>query len=189
MSTEIEHAATPLSALQISVRVVGLADLDGLIDGLAHAFRETVNGGSPLGYLPPLSLEVAREYWISVRPELESGARLLLVALRDAAVVGSAQLSLSQRANSPHRATVEKVFTAPAMRGRGVGTALMLAAESVALQNGRTLLQLNTRHGQAAQRWYEALGYHLVGVIPGWTIGPGGERYDHVEMYKELKKF
>jgi hypothetical protein len=22
--------------------------------------------------------------------------------------------------------------------------------------------------------------------MPGWTIGPAGERYDHVELYREL---
>jgi GNAT superfamily N-acetyltransferase len=175
-----------LNTIPTSVLVVSAGELDALIDDLARAFADTVNGGSPLGFMPPISVDVAREYWVSVRPELQSGARLLLVAFHEDAVVGSAQLALSLRANSPHRATVEKVFTSPAMRGQGVGTALMRAAESVGLRNGRTLLQLNTRHGSPAQRWYEALGYHLVGVIPGWTIGPAGERYDHVEMYKAL---
>jgi GNAT superfamily N-acetyltransferase len=81
---------------------------------------------------------------------------------------------------------VEKVFVGRSVRGRGVGTALMNTIEDVALQHGRTLLLLNTRNDLPPHRWYRSLGYHDVGVIPGWTIGANGERYDHVSMFKEL---
>ena len=173
---------------QVSVRVISASELGDVIDDLARGFRDTVNGGSPLGFMPPITLEEARDYWISVGPELASGARLLVVVFHEGLAVASAQLALSKRANSPHRAVIEKVFTTPAARGRGIGTTLTEGVEQVGLQNGRTLLQLNTRHASQAQRWYERLGYVEVGVIPGWTIGPNGERYDHVEMYKELKR-
>jgi GNAT superfamily N-acetyltransferase len=101
-------------------------------------------------------------------------------------VVGSAQLELSQRGNSPHRADVQRVFVAKALRGQGVGSALMEAIEDAARKHGRTLLTLNTRYNEPAHIWYKSLGYADVGVIPGWTIGPQGEEYDHVTMYKRL---
>jgi len=62
----------------------------------------------------------------------------------------------------------------------------MHALHDVARQYGRSLIVLNTRHGEPVEDFYKNLGYKKVGVIPGWTVGPAGERYDHVKMYKEL---
>ncbi|HJQ11349.1 MAG TPA: GNAT family N-acetyltransferase [Gemmatimonadaceae bacterium] len=170
----------------VSIRVIAASELIEVIGDLSDTFVETVNHGSPLGFMPPITRDTARDYWISLLPELRSGRRLLIVAMTEGRVVGSAQLELSRRGNSPHRAVVEKVFVARSARGRGVGTALMNAIEEVAVQQGRTLLLLNTRAGELPHRWYQSLGYNDVGVIPGWTIGPHGERYDHVNMYKDL---
>jgi hypothetical protein len=30
------------------------------------------------------------------------------------------------------------------------------------------------------------LGYRDAGVIPGYSIGMAGERYDHIRLYREL---
>ena len=170
-----------------SMRVIAAPELIDVITDLSDLFVETVNGGSPLGFMPPITRDTARDYWISLLPELRSLRRILLVALVEGRVIGSAQLELSRRGNSPHRATVEKVFVGRAARGRGIGTALMNTIEDVALQHGRTLLLLNTRFDLPPHRWYLGLGYRDVGVIPGWTIGANGERFDHVSMYKELR--
>ena len=171
----------------ISMRVIAAPELIDVIGDLSDLFVETVNGGSPLGFMPPITRDTARDYWISLLPELRALRRILLVAMSEGRVIGSAQLELSRRPNSPHRAMVEKVFVARSVRSRGVGTALMNAIEEVALQHGRTLLMLNTRFDLPPHRWYQSLGYSDVGVSPGWTIGANGERFDHVSMYKELR--
>jgi hypothetical protein len=42
-------------------------------------------------------------------------------------------------------------------------------------------------HAQGrAETFYKRLGYREAGVIPGWTLGPAGERYTHVTLYREL---
>ena len=171
---------------QVAIRTVGAEELSGVIRDLVHVFKDTVNNGSPLGFMPPITLETARDYWLSNLPQIQAGSRILLVATYEGSVVGSAQLELSQRTNSLHRADVQRVFVARALRGQGVGGALMEAIEDAARTHGRTLLTLNTRNNEPAHAWYKSLGYTDVGVIPGWTIGPNGERYDHVTMYKEL---
>ena len=170
----------------ISVRPIPASELKYVITDLVDVFRETVNGGSPLGFMPPITRSQAREYWISIMPELQAGSRILLAAFTDDCVIGSGQLELSQRPNSPHRATIQRLFVTRAVRGQGVGTALMDALEGAARENGRSLITLNTRHGEEPEYFYKALGYKVVGLIPGWTIGPEGERYDHVEMHKEI---
>lgn len=147
-----------------------------------------MNGGVPMGFLPPLTHDQAREYWLSVRAELESGRRLLIGAFNESGLVGSGQLSFPTRPNAPHRADVEKLFVAAALRGRGVGKLLMTALHDASLQRGRYLVMLNTRYGSPAERFYKELGYREVGPIPGWSLGPGGERYDHVILYQELER-
>ena len=184
MQTEQDSVAD--YAQTVSMRVIAASGLIEVISDLTDVFAETVNNGSPLGFMPPISRDQSRDYWISLLPELRAGRRLLIVAMSHGRVVGSAQLALSPRPNSPHRAEVEKVFVARSARGCGVGTAVMRAVEGVALQHGRTLLLLNTRFQEPAHYWYKVLGYSDVGVIPGWTIGPEGEQYDHVSMYKSL---
>ena len=172
----------------VSMRVIAAPELIEVIGDLSDVLVETVNGGSPLGFMPPITRDTARDYWISLLPELRSLRRILLVAMTDGRVVGSAQLELSRRGNSPHRASVEKVFVARSARGHGVGTMIMNAVEEVALQHGRTLLLLNTRFELPPHFWYRSMGWRDVGVIPGWTIGERGERFDHVSMFKELRR-
>ena len=176
------------SSASPTIRRILTSDLKHVITDLIDVFTDTVNGGSPLGFLPPITRDEARDYWISLLPELQARSRLLLVASIGDRVVGSGQLALSQRTNSPHRAEVQRLFVARSLRGQGLGKSLMYALHDVARQNGRTLISLSTRRGEPAEEFYKGLGYVEAGVIPGWTIGPAGERYDHVRLYKELDR-
>jgi acetyltransferase len=169
-----------------SVRSVSALELVALLPDLVELFTETVNGGAPLGFLPPINHAMAREYWISLIRDLETRSRLLLIAFDESVVIGSAQLVLSQGPNSPHRAELQKVFVERGSRGRGIGKTLMHAVHAVALENGRTLIHLSARRGEPAETFYKSLGYKEAGVMPGWTIDRDGERYDHVTLYKEI---
>jgi acetyltransferase len=170
------------------IRRIFASDLKHVISDLVDVFTDTVNGGYPLGFLPPITRDVARDYWISLFPELATGSRLVFVAFNGERVVGCGQLALSQRTNSPHRAEVQRLFVARALRGQGVGKSLMYALHDTAREHGRTLISLSTRRGEPAEEFYKRLGYVEAGVIPGWTIGPAGERYDHVTLYQELDR-
>ena len=176
----------PITLTSTRIRTISAAELESVLPDLVQIFRDVVNGGIPLGFLAPITLQTSHEYWLSVVPELEAGTRLLLVAYNDGGVLGSGQLALAQRPNSRHRAEVQKLFVARAARGQGIGKLLMQALHDLALGHGRTLLQLNTRVGFDAVGFYLALGYREVGVIPGWTMDAQGQRFDHIEMYKEL---
>jgi len=184
---ERSYAQFTRSAPTVIRSITGL-ELVPLLPDLTDLFKEVVNGGSPLGFLAPITQETSRGYWISLIRELESGSRVLLVASRENIVVGAGQLSLSQRPNSPHRAELEKLFVGRASRGRGIGRSLVQALHEAARQRGRTLIRLSTRHGEPAEEFYKSLGYRTVGVIPGWTIDRSGERYDHVELYQDLTR-
>jgi acetyltransferase len=179
---------TESQSMPITIRQVSPAEFGEALPSLIALLQETVAAGTPMGFFAPLSDRLARDYWLSIVPELESGSRVLLVAYSDGRLIGSGQLALAQRQNSSHRAELQKLFVATAVRGQGVGKALVDALHDVALRDKRRLIMLNTRRGIPAEGFYKALGYLEAGVMPGWTIGPAGERYDHVELYRELDR-
>lgn len=167
-------------------RLLSPAELENRLPAVVDLFMETVNAGAPMGFLPPLTHDEGRDYFLSLRPELHAGSRLLVAAFTEDGIVGAGQLALSTWPNSRHRAELQKLFVATARRGRGIGRSLVAALHDAARQRGRSLILLNTRQGGPAESFYKRLGYREAGVIPGWTVGRAGERYNHVNLYREL---
>jgi GNAT superfamily N-acetyltransferase len=174
------------SMSSIVIRPVLADELQEILAALVALLVDTVDGGHSMGFLPPLTRANARRYWLSLRPELQAGSRLLLVASCEGNIIGTGQLVLSPWSNSQHRAELQKLFVASSLRGRGIGKLLLAALHDAARQRGRSLLVLNTRQGEPAQELYKRLGYTEVGVVPGWTLGPAGEKYAHVTLYQHL---
>lgn len=91
----------------------------------------------------------------------------IVIALTEGRIVGSATLELGERTDQehgvlePHEAHIRMLGVHPDARGSGVGRALMAGCEERATAAGKTLMTLNTVERMvAAQRMYEALGYH-----------------------------
>ena len=74
----------------------------------------------------------------------------------------------------PHRAEIAKMMTRVSHRHRGVATALLRAAETIAIERGRSLLVLDTAVEDGASKLYESLGFELTGVIPDYALKPHG---------------
>ena len=180
----------PISApkkMAIDILPVSSAELEEQLPAFVELFKEAVNGGASLGYVAPLTHNAARDYWLSLQPELESGVRLLVAAFAGSQLIGAGQLFLPSWPAARHRAEVHKLLVAAEMRGRGIGKSIMTAIHETARRRGRSLVLLNARHGGPAERFYKRLGYGEVGVIPGYTAGPGVLRYDSVSLYLELE--
>ena len=174
-------------ALSIAIRPISPTALGVVLPSLVELLRDTVNSGSALGFLAPLTYSEAWDYWLSLRADLHSGTRLLLGAYQEDRLVGSGQLILAAWPNARHRAEIQKVFVSPDLRGQGVGRSLMAGLHDAARQRGRSLLLLNTRRGEGNEQFYQTLGYRKIGVTPGYSMGPGGERYDNVSLYMVLE--
>ena len=91
---------------------------------------------------------------------------LVLVAVEDGRILGSATLELEGRVDAddaplpPGEAHVRMLGVHPEARRRGVARALMAACEEEARRRGKTLLTLHTTERmRAAQRMYESLGF------------------------------
>jgi GNAT superfamily N-acetyltransferase len=67
-------------------------------------------------------------------------------------------LVLDMPENQPHRADLVKMLVHRRARRRGLGAALMTAAEAMARDCGRTLLVLDAVTGDAGERLYTRLG-------------------------------
>ena len=171
---------------ELSISSVSPTEEAAVLSDLGYLLRDTVDSGASVGFLPPLSAVDAQEYWQSVFQEVAQGSCLLLVARAGGQVVGSVQLALATKANAQHRAEVQKLFVLTSQRRQGIGGALMHAVEQAAREAGRTLLVLDTRQGDNAERLYRALGYREAGVIPAYALSANGTLDGTVIFYKTL---
>jgi ribosomal protein S18 acetylase RimI-like enzyme len=155
-------------------------------EALIRLLEDSVNGGASVGFLAPLERIEAEAYWSGVYTDAAAQRRVLLVATANGEMLGSVQLELAGRANGRHRAEVQKLMVLRSHRGQGLGTALMAAAEAAARRRDRSLLVLDTRQGDTAERLYERLGYSRAGVIPRFALSSAGTLDATVIFFKEL---
>jgi len=155
------------------------------LGALLHA---CVHAGASISFMLPFTADAGEAFWINtVRPAVREGTRVLLVAHNSGLIAGSVQLDCDTPPNQLHRAEVRKLLVHPAVRRRGIAHALMADLERLARQKGRSLLTLDTRTGDTAERLYASLGYKTAGVIPGFCHDPIDDRLDPTTiMYKDL---
>lgn len=152
------------------------------IADLCEVLVACVDDGASLGFHAPLAADIAREWW----ERFPKPGVTLLVAEADGRIGGTVQLHAAESANGPHRVEVAKLLVHPVWRRRGVASALMIAAEDVARQQGRHLIVLDTREGDPSNLLYESVGYTIGGRIPDWARDADGELTATIFWYKQL---
>ena len=153
---------------------------------LTEVLIDCVEGGASVSFMLPLTRERAEAFWRKVAQGVAAGERLLFVAEDDQGICGTVQLILDLPENQPHRADLAKMLVHRRARRRGLGAALMQAAEQGALAAGRTLLVLDTVSGEAGHRLYERLGWTRVGEIPRFALWPQGGPCPTTFFYRDL---
>jgi GNAT superfamily N-acetyltransferase len=78
---------------------------------------------------------------------------------------------------------IDLLFVPEALRGRGLGSALVKKAEAIAAQRGYTGVRLDTLSFQAP-RFYEKLGYREYGRLPPLTA----KSYERIYYFKLLRE-
>jgi ribosomal protein S18 acetylase RimI-like enzyme len=155
------------------------------IAALVGVLLDCVAGGASVSFMSPLTRERATLFWRRVAAEATAGDRVLLVAEDEHGICGTVQLVLDLPENQPHRADVSKMLVHRRARCRGVGEALMRAAEDCAREHGRTTLVLDTASDDA-RRLYERLGWIKVGDIPAYALLPDGTPCATTYYFREL---
>jgi GNAT superfamily N-acetyltransferase len=153
--------------------------------GLAELLIDCVQGGASVSFMHPLSVAKALDFWHRVAEGVARGERALVVAEDDAGIVGTVHLILDLPENQPHRADLSKMLVHRRARRRGLGAALLRAAENLARDCGKSLLVLDTASGDA-ERLYARLGWQRCGVIPGYALLPHGGLCDTTYFYRSL---
>ena len=159
---------------------------DDQIDDLADLLIDCVDGGASVSFMHPLAPARAQAFWRGIAADVEAGKRALLVAHDVSGIVGTVQLVLDQPENQGHRADLSKMLVHRRARRRGLGAALMGAAEQMARDCGKTLLVLDTVTGSDAERLYARLGWIRVGTIPDYALQSHGGLWGTTLYYKRL---
>jgi GNAT superfamily N-acetyltransferase len=159
---------------------------DAQVDALADLLIDSVDDGTSVGFMHPLEKPKAVAFWRRVAEGVAAGERALLIAEDESGIVGTVHLMLALPENQPHRADLTKMLVHPRARRRGLGSALMGAAEEMARDCGRTLLVLDTVTGSDAERLYARLGWTRVGEIPEFALLSRGGLWGTVVFYKKL---
>ena len=164
------------------------AEAEAAIPDLSRLLRDVVHAGASVNFVLPFETDAAARWWREdPLPALTAGSKTLWVA-RDPAILGCVMLDRAWQPNQPHRAEVTKLLVHPSARRRGLARRLMLALEETAQAEGRSLVTLDTRTGDAAQPLYAALGYIAIGEIPGFAVDllDPAKRDGSTFMYKTL---
>ena len=174
-----------MTTLSWSVRRLRAVD-DAQIEALADVLIDCVEGDASVSFMHPLTRERAVAFWRRVAEGVAANGRALLVAEDERGICGTVQLVFDLPENQPHRADVAKTLVHRRARRRGLGAALLRAAEAAARESGRTLLVLDTVTGADGARLYERLGWVRVGEIPDYALFPRGGFCSTTLYYRRL---
>lgn len=141
---------------------------------LAQLLLDAHESNMALGLAGPLSAERARDVWVETAAKLAPGRRVLLAALEEGTVVGTVQIVRADAENGQHRAELQRLAVCSGRRGAGLGRALLDAAVRRARELGLRLLWLSTHEDTGSDRFYAAVGWTRLGVLPLYSQRPDG---------------
>jgi GNAT superfamily N-acetyltransferase len=158
------------------------------IQALSDVLIDCVEGGASVSFMLPMTRAKADAYWREMASSMSRGERAVLVAENSSGtIVGTVQVLFNQPENQPHRGDVAKMLVHRRGRRQGVGAALLSAAEHTALEEGKTLLVLDTVTDGDGYRLYSRHGWQRVGEIPNYALWPDGRLCPTTVFYKPLR--
>jgi GNAT superfamily N-acetyltransferase len=156
------------------------------IQGLSDVLIDCVEGGASVSFMLPMTRAKAETFWRNAAAGVARGERVVLSAEDETGIVGTVQIILAQPENQPHRGDLAKMLVHRRARRRGIGEALLVAAERSALDAGKTLLVLDTASDDA-ERLYARQGWQCCGIIPNYALLPDGRPCATTYFFKSLR--
>jgi ribosomal protein S18 acetylase RimI-like enzyme len=157
-----------------------------IVEELAELIIEVVANGGSVSFMHPLSKKTAMAFWETSLASADRGERVVLGARENGKLISTISLLLNCPQNQPHRAEIAKLMTRVNKRGQGIARALVTEAERIAVEKGRTLLNLDTAADEGAAGFYESLGFNKSGVIPDYALKPYGGLTDTIIYWKRI---
>ena len=147
---------------------------------------ETTNAGGALGLPEPAdpvsAAPVAEPTWARI----EGGQDSLVVLYDDDLPIGWVALAANASPLEQHWRTVRRMQVLPSYQGKRYGETLLLAAEDHARKLGLDALHLTVRGKTGTERFYEKLGYAVVGVLPNALRIRADDVRDQLYLVKQL---
>lgn len=158
-----------------------------LLAALSNLLQRCVADGASVGFTDAADRAAIERFWQDKIYSLASGDQQLLVARQQGGIVGTVLVGYSSMPNGRHRAEIAKLLVHPDARRQGIARCLMQQAEQLAIQQGKTLLVLDTRSGDVASDLYLSLNWQIAGAIPHYAISTRGVLDATTVMYKVVK--
>lgn len=168
------------------VEIKSIEKTESCIRELTNLLRECVESGSSVGFLAPAQNETLENYWAEVQKDIIKGEKILLALYFENRLAGTVILSETGKINGRHRISLEKLMVHEAQRGKGFGRKLIEEAENKALELDKTLILLDTRKGDTAEKLYRKMGYTEYGEVPDYALGSDREYHPTLFFYKQI---
>ncbi len=169
------------------VEAIEPASFEDAIPALGALVVDATESGASVNFLAGVTVNEAGAWWAARAAAVRDGSTTVFVARDGNEVIGCTLLARATTPNAPHRAEIGKVIVRQAARRRGIGAALMDAAERRARGDGRWLLILDTVTGEPPAAFYEALGWQPAGTIPNFALTPDGRPASTTYYWKDLR--
>lgn len=174
---------------------IEIGPLDGAamraaIPELAELLVDAVDSGASVNFLAGLTVEAAADWWAARLPDVDAGRITPIVAresIGERRLVGVVVLIRAMTQNAPHRAEIVKMLVHSTARRRGIAAGLLSTAESIARDDGRWLLFLDTETGSDAEHFYVAQGWQAAGTIPDYALTFDGRLAPTTFYWKRLR--
>ncbi len=175
--------------LQLLITALEPGVYEAAIPELGALLVDAVEGGASVNFMAGVTPAEAAGWWKESIPQVADGTITAFVARdeKDGAMIGSTILIRSRNPNAPHRAEIGKVMVHRSARRRGLGRALMAAAEARARADGRWLLILDTEAGSPADALYRSLGWKVIGTMPNHAYRSNGSLAPTTYFWKDLR--
>lgn len=151
---------------------------------LTEVLRGCVADGASVGFIDAGDRAAMERFWQDKIFSLASGDNQLLVAWQQGVIVATVMVGFSAMPNGRHRAEISKLLVHPDARRQGIARRLMQQAEQLAVEQGKTLLVLDTRSGDVATDLYLSLDWQIAGSIPLYAESTEGALDATTVMYK-----
>lgn len=187
LTSEGPAATGSEATANVMIRRLGAAEAAARAGELGGVLLDCVAGGASVSFMANMTETEARAFWTRVAEGVARDERILLVAEREGRLLGTVQVVAAGVPNQPHRADIAKMLVHREGRRRGIGLALLKAAEAAAFEAGFWLLVLDTVADSEGYRLYQRGGWRKVGPIPHFALWPDGRLCGTVYFYKDLR--
>jgi GNAT superfamily N-acetyltransferase len=159
---------------------------DDLRARIVALWVEVTNAGGAVGFVGPVRAETVRPVAEQAFDGVAAGIDRMILGVDGDEVVALLFVVDNRFGLKDHWRVLKRVMVTPRGQKRGLGAALMRAAEELGRAAGLAALQVTVRGGTGTENFYAKLGYREVGRLPGaLRVGPGDDR-DEIQMWLDL---